>query len=418
MKQRKAIISSSMFLKDKYHASGVFDKFKARLVAGGHQQDKSLYENLSSPTAALTSVFTTATIAASEGRQHIVVDIGGAFLNADMAPTGIDVHMRLNKIMTDMLIDIDETNRRFVDKDGSMVVRLDKALYGCVEASNLWYNDLRGKLTSNGFLPNPYDNCVFNKVGASGYQMTVVVHVNDLLVTYVSESDIETFCRYLKKVYPETKETRGAVVDYIGMTFDFATVGEVKVTTDNCVNDILQDCGVTDVRATPATATLFDVRDAPKASEHERKYFHTYVFKMLYVAKRVKPGCLTAVAFLSTRVTVCDLDDMAKLRRLLGYDLGTRERGIVFRMEKELTVNVFIDAAYGVHQNSGKSHTGCVIILGEQGPLYAKSSKQKIVTKSSTEAELVGLSDTASQAINTRCFLMAQGYDVGPAKIH
>ena len=152
LKQQKAIISSSMFLKNKYHASGVFDKFKARLVAGGHQQDKSLYENLSSPTAALTSVFTTATIAASEGRQHIVVDIGGAFLNADMAPTGIDVHMRLNKIMTDMLIDIDETNRKFVDKDGSMVVRLDKALYGCVEASNLWYNDLRGKLTSSGFL--------------------------------------------------------------------------------------------------------------------------------------------------------------------------------------------------------------------------------------------------------------------------
>ena len=249
--------------------------------------------------------------------------------------------------------------------------------------------------------------------------MTVVVHVGDLVVTCVSESDIETFCRYLNKVYPETKETRGAFVDYIVMNFDFATVGEVKVTMDNCVNDILQDCGVTNVRATPATATLFDVRDAPRAMEHERKYFHTYVAKMLYVAKRVKPECLTVVAFLSTTaVTVCDLDDMAKLRRLLGYVLGTRERGIVFRMGKELTVNVFIDAAYGVHQNSGESQTGCVIILGEQGPLYAKSSKQKIVTKSSTEAELVGLSDTASQAINTRCFLMAQGYDVGPAKIH
>ena len=87
-------------------------------------------------------------------------------------------------------------------------------------------------------------------------------------------------------------------------------------------------------------------------------------------------------------------------------------------MGKELTVNVFIYAAYGVHQNSEKSHTGCVIILGEQGPLYAKSSKQKLVTRSSTEAELVGLSDTASQAIHTRRFLMAQGYDVGPAKIY
>jgi hypothetical protein len=33
--ERKAIIRSSMILKDKYMASGAFEKFKARLVAGG-----------------------------------------------------------------------------------------------------------------------------------------------------------------------------------------------------------------------------------------------------------------------------------------------------------------------------------------------------------------------------------------------
>ena len=139
---------------------------------------------------------------------------------------------------------------------------------------------------------------------------------------------------------------------------------------------------------------------------------------MLYLAKRVKPECLAAVAFLATRVTMSDEDDMGKLMRLLGYVLGTRERGIIFRVGETMSLNVFIDAAYGVHKESGRSHTGCAIVLGEGGPLYAKSSKQKIVTKSSTEAELVGLSDTASQAIHTRNFLRAQGYDIGPATIY
>ena len=46
------------------------------------------------------------------------------------------------------------------------------------------------------------------------------------------------------------------------------------------------------------------------------------------------------------------------------------------------------------------------------------SSKQKIVTKSSTEAELVGLFDSAAQAIHLRIFLMGQGYVVGPAIIY
>ena len=287
IQQNRAIIRSSMFLKDKYLASGTFDKFKARLVAGGNQQDKSLYENLSSPTAALTSVFTTASIAAHEGRQRVVIDIGGAFLNADMAPTGIDVHMRLNKVMTQMLVEIDESNREFVDRDGSMVVRLDKALCGCVESSNLWYNDLRDKLTANGFKSNPYDSCVFNKIGKSDIQTTIVVHVDDLLVTSVSGDDISDLCTYLKSVYPETKETRGDVVDYIGMTFDFTKAGRVSVTMDNCVNDIINGCGVTRPASSPATKVLFDVRNTKKLSAQDAQFFHTYVAKMLYLAKRV-----------------------------------------------------------------------------------------------------------------------------------
>ena len=83
-----------------------------------------------------------------------------------------------------------------------------------------------------------------------------------------------------------------------------------------------------------------------------------------------------------------------------------------------MTVKAYIDAAYGVHTDSGKSHTGCAIVLGDAGALFAKSAKQKIVTKSSTEAELVGLSDTASQAIHLRNFVLAQGYETGPAVIY
>ena len=37
--------------------------------------------------------------------------------------------------------------------------------------------------------------------------------------------------------------------------------------------------------------------------------------------------------------------------------------------------------------------------------------------RSSTEAELVALSDMTSQALHMRMFLVAQGYDVGPAKL-
>lgn len=404
---RQAVIRSSMFLKDKYDASGRFLKFKARLVAGGDQQDKELYDDLSSPTAATSSVLTVAAIAAAEWRYAMTIDVGGAFLNADMTPTGVLVHMRLDPLLTKLLLEIDPSYAPLVEKSGCLVVALDKALYGCVEASALWFADLCEKLKADGFEQNPYDMCIFNKFTADGTQVTIALHVDDMLVTSASEEALDIFDKYLKSVYPETVSHRGEMLDYLGMTFDFRVRGEVSVTMDHYVRDILSECGVDTVRMTPAASTLFDVRESvAKASSEEKQWFHSYVAKVLYLAKRVRPECLTTVSFLATRVNDCDLDDLAKLRRLLGYILATSDRGITLRVGKRMSVS------------SGRSHTGCAIVIGEAGPVLAKSSKQKCVTKSSTESELVGLSNTASLAIHMRNFVLAQGYEVGPAVIY
>jgi hypothetical protein len=47
-----------------------------------------------------------------------------------------------------------------------------------------------------------------------------------------------------------------------------------------------------------------------------------------------------------------------------------------------------------------------------------RSGKQKLVSKSSTEAELIGLSDSLTQGIWTRDFLIFQGYTMAPATVY
>ena len=71
------------------------------------------------------------------------------------------------------------------------------------------------------------------------------------------------------------------------------------------------------------------------------------------------------MAFLTTRVHNVDDDNMGKLKRVLGYLRATSSRGIVRRVWGIIDIRDFIDASYGVHQASGKSHTGCAIVLGE-----------------------------------------------------
>ena len=68
-----------------------------------------------------------------------------------------------------------------------------------------------------------------------------------------------------------------------------------------------------------------------------------------------------------------------------------------------------IDAAYAVHKDL-KSQTGGILTMGE-GAAIAASLKQKINTKSSTEAELVAVDDLMGPILWTNYFLKAQGYN-------
>jgi KUP system potassium uptake protein len=70
----------------------------------------------------------------------------------------------------------------------------------------------------------------------------------------------------------------------------------------------------------------------------------------------------------------------------------------------------WVDAAYAVHDKM-LSHTGGATSLG-RGAIMCKSTKQKLNTKSSTEAEVVGSCDYLPNTIWARMFLGEQGYEL------
>ena len=69
-----------------------------------------------------------------------------------------------------------------------------------------------------------------------------------------------------------------------------------------------------------------------------------------------------------------------------------------------------VDAAFAVHPDF-KSHTGATFTMGK-GSIQNMSRKQKMNTRSSTEAELVAADDAIGAILWTKLFLEAQGYEV------
>jgi hypothetical protein len=92
------------------------------------------------------------------------------------------------------------------------------------------------------------------------------------------------------------------------------------------------------------------------------------------------------------------------------YLQATSAMPLTLKADSTQLVKWWIDASFAVHPDM-KSHTGGLMSLGKGGA-YSISTWQKLVTKSSTEAELIGVSDIPLQVIWTPNFLLAQGYQV------
>ena len=75
-----------------------------------------------------------------------------------------------------------------------------------------------------------------------------------------------------------------------------------------------------------------------------------------------------------------------------------------------------VDAAYAVHKDLN-SQTRAVMTMG-RGAAIATSLKQKLNTRSSTEAELVAVDDVIGQILWTNYFLSEQGYNTKDTVIY
>lgn len=405
----KTVIPMSLFLKDKHDSTGKFIKLKARLVAGGHRQDKELYPSSrkSSPTVNIQSIFSMLSIAASEGRSAFTFDVGMAFLEAKMDE---EIYMMLDKVTTSVLV---KSNPEFAGlvRNGKILVQLKRALYGCIQSSKLWYDRIRTFLYSIGFTCNPVDMCIFNRTSKfDGSQCTIGLHVDDGLVTCTNNDELKLLTEQLAAEFEITVH-HGPVLEYLGMKIDLSS-DTCVLTMSNYIEELIKDSVVTSLAKTPAGANLFDVNDESlKLSSTRSEKVHSIVASLLYLATRTRPDILLPVVFLCSRVSISTEDDDNKLLRILAYLNATKDLPYILGKKGDpVVINCYADASFAVHKDF-KSH-GSILMSCGHGFVWCKCAKQKLVTKSSTEAELVTLSDAVSMSAWAIQFLKGQGYEV------
>lgn len=287
-----------------------------------------------------------------------------------------------------------------------------KALYGCVKSALLWYDLFSSVLVQRGFVLNPYDPCVANCV-ISGKQCTIAWYVDDNLISHCDPAVVTEVIELIEARFGKMTVTRGKRHTFLGMDIVFNEDGTVSIDMQSYIKESFEAFGedVSRGATSPASKTLFEVdKQSEPLSIRPKEVFHSIVQKLLYVSHRGRPDIQLTISFLCTRVSRSTVQDWVKLKRLLQYLHNTIELNRVLGADDLSVLRTWVDASYAVHEDM-KSHTGGAISMG-RGAFMCKATKQKLNTKSSTEAELVGASDYLPSTIWARMFLEAQGYTI------
>lgn len=70
-----------------------------------------------------------------------------------------------------------------------------------------------------GFVVNPYDQCVFNAT-VCGVQVSIAFHVDDLLITSISDAALEAVVKGLKKEFIAVTVCEGNRHSYLAMNLE------------------------------------------------------------------------------------------------------------------------------------------------------------------------------------------------------
>ena len=365
--ERKKALASLMFLKEKRDQS-----VKARMCADGRgQRGDWSKQDTTSPTVSTELVFITAVIDAHEGRDVACFDIPGAFLHAD---SDENITMILKGQLAELMVQVaPNLYRKYITIDRKvkaiLYVKMQKAIYGLQRSALLFYRKLVADLESTGFVINPYDPCVANKV-INGEQMTVCWHVDDLKVSHIEPAEVTKFGDWLSKTYGVSVAThRGKVHDYLGMIVDFSEKGKVMVNMIEYIKTIINDFPeeIIETRASPAADHLFTVRDETEAMllpEEQARAFHHATAQVLFLSARARRDIQPCTVFLTTHVRTPDKDDWGKLKRLLGYLKGTLHMPLILSADSLTLSRWWVDVAYAVNHDM-KGHTGAGMSFGQ-----------------------------------------------------
>lgn len=356
-------------------------RYRARLVAKGFSQKPGVdYNETFSPVVRHSSLRLLFALSLKLDLEITHLDVKTAFLNGYLQEI---VYM--------------EQPECFVTKGNeSKVCKLNRAIYGLKQSSRAWNLRVNEVLLKLNFKRSIFEPCIYTKKD-NNLLTIIALYVDDFLIF---SNDCKN-SKILKECLSSEFKIKdlGQVKQFLGMTI-CKKKDCLMLSQENYVNQVLKRFNMLDCKSVTTPMESFDFNENNCDTNVNNCQYQKLIGSLMYLAVLTRPDISFSVSFLSKFNNCNNSYHWKCAKRVLRYLKGTKNYVIKFTKD-DINLLGYVDADWGSDKADRKSYTGYIFKLSG-GPISWKSSKQKTVALSSTEAEYMALSDASKEAIYLR----------------
>ena len=370
--------------KKKMKACGTIGKYKARLVIKGYKQKEGLdYFDTYSPVTRINSIRMVLAIAALQNLEIHQMDVKTAFLNGDL----------------DEKIYMDQPDGFIAPEQEKKVCRLVKSLYGLKQAPKQWHQKFDSVMLANDFKINECDKYVCVKDTENGY-IILCLYIDDMLTIGSDDKMVKSTKAMLSTRFD--MKYMGLADVILGVKILRTSYGLV-LSQSHYVDKILNKFSKDDfgVARTPLDVNLYMSKN--KGEGVSQLEYSKVIGSLMYLMSCIRPNIAYTVSKLSRYTSNPNDGHWKGIIRVLRYLRYTHDYGLHYTRYPAV-LEGYCDANWISNAKNLKSTSGYVFTL-TSATVSWKSSKQKIIARSTMESEFIALDKSGEEVEWLRHFI-------------
>jgi hypothetical protein len=369
-------LKTKWVFKTKIDAEGNFEKKKARLVAKGYQQREGIdFDDIFAPVARIVTIRILLILALYKKWSLFQADVVTAYLYAE-----------LDK---EIYFEIPEGYELVANANNHKHIRAHKGLYGLKQSGKLWNDELKNTLREYGFIQSRSDLGLYIRK-----DIIIIVYVDDLLIAAETEEAKNELIKHLSLKY-KIKDL-GLARSILGVHLK-QEENVIKLNQSAYLQTIVTKFGQENAKTsqTPMEKGLV----LSKVTNSNDQYpYREAIGSLLYASGATRPDLAFATNYLGRFADAYDSKHWEAIKRVIRYIKETHNFNLVYNRPKDLKLEAYVDANFLTGIDDTRATSGIVLTIGGN-IVFWKSSKQKLHTLSTAEAEINALAEGVKEII-------------------